>query len=250
MQESQTTTQKLPQRVKLRGVARYVYKKSGKAISDYRMIEDKDRILVGVSGGADSLSLLKMLLVRKMHIPVHFDIVACFIDLSFSTTSRRLLEDYFKKEGVPYVVKELDLKTEDVDCFWCSWNKRKLLFQTAKEHNCNKIALAHHLDDIVETILMNLFFHGEISCMKPKIELFGGLLSIIRPFSYLEKRTLESLAQHIDLPDTGHACRYAKNSRRELIKETIDKLKKQFPHIKTNIFRSLQRRKIREDYLP
>ena len=237
-------------KIRLRGVIRQVYKKAGRAINDYSMIQDKDRILVGVSGGKDSLSLLKILLMRRAHIPIDFELIACFVDVNFGPRNRDLLEEYFKREGLRYAIKELTLEEEDINCFWCSWNKRKILFTTAREYNCNKIALAHHLDDIIETILMNLFFHGEISSMKPKMELFGGDLTIIRPFAYLEKVQLERFHSKLGLADTQHSCPYALDTKRAFIKETIRQLQKEFPHIKKNIFRSLQRRKIREDYLP
>ena len=237
-------------KIRLKGVVRQVYKKAGKAIHDYSMIRHKDRILVGVSGGKDSLSLLKMLLMRKAHIPIDFDIVACFVEVNFGASRRAILEDYFSKEAVQYTIKQLDLDHRDINCFWCSWNKRKILFTTAREYNCNKIALAHHLDDIIETILMNLFFHGEVSSMKPKIELFGGGLTIIRPFAYLEKAQIERFHSQLGLVDTGHQCPYALDTKRAVVKKTISQLEKEFPHIKKNIFRSLQKRKIKEDYLP
>ena len=165
-------------KIKLRGIVRRVYKKTGRAISDYSMLSDKDRILVGVSGGKDSLSLLKALLMRRDHVPIDFELIPCFVDVEFGKSYRDKIEKVFKQEGLTYVVKSLNLDKTDINCFWCSWNKRKELFRTAREYNCNKIALAHHLDDIVETVLMNLFLRGEISSMKPKVELFGGEVSV------------------------------------------------------------------------
>lgn len=238
------------EKVKLRGIIRQVYKKAGKAINDYQMIEEGDRILVGVSGGKDSLSLLKVLLLRKRHIPIDFEVIACFIETSFVGTERDLIEEYFKKEDIPYVVKKLKMHSPGrKGCFWCSWNRRKILFETAKELNCKKIALAHHLDDIVETILMNLFFHGEISSMKPKIELFGGELSIIRPFCYLEKKELEKFYSQFNFPPLNHSCPYADDSKRAKVKSILSFFKKEFPQIKVNIFRALRREKIKKDYL-
>ncbi|MBN2121055.1 MAG: tRNA 2-thiocytidine(32) synthetase TtcA [Candidatus Omnitrophica bacterium] len=242
---------KQQEKIKLRGIVRQVYKAAGKAINYYSMIEDKDRVLVGVSGGKDSLGLLKILVTRKAYLPIDFKVTACFVDVGFNDTDRSILEDYFKKENVPYVIKELRLKKEDINCFWCSWNKRKILFTTARELNCNKVALAHHLDDIVETILMNIFFHGQISSMKPRVDFFGGEISLIRPLAYLEKYQIESFCRKLGFPDTKHSsCPYSKDSKRQLIKKKISELKKDFPHVKTNIFRSLQRRNIREEYLP
>jgi tRNA(Ile)-lysidine synthase TilS/MesJ len=240
----------MTQRVKIKGLAKHVYKEAGRAINDYKMIEDKDRVLVGVSGGKDSLALLKVLQLRREHLPIDFSMTACYVAVDFSTTDRKRLEAHFKREDISYVIKELDLKTEDIGCFWCSWNKRKLLFETARDYSCNKVALAHHLDDIVETILMNLFFRGEVSSMRPRVDLFGGEVSIIRPFAYLEKKALEDFAAKVRLPDTRHSCPYASDSKRRVINEAVAKLYRRFPHVKTNIFRSLQRRNIKDDYLP
>jgi len=238
-------------KIKLRGIVRQVYKKTGKAINDYRMIQEGDRILVGVSGGGDSLSLLKVLLLRKRHIPIDFELIACFIEANFIKGDKSLLEEYFRSEDIAYVVKKLEMDNPGKKkCFWCSWNKRKILFKTAKELNCKKVALAHHLDDIVETILMNLFFHGEISSMKPRIELFGGEISIIRPFCYLEKKEIEKFYSQFDFPLIKHSCPYAQGSKRALIKDIVSCLKKEFPQIKVNIFRALRREKIKRDYLP
>ncbi|RKY28418.1 MAG: tRNA 2-thiocytidine(32) synthetase TtcA [Candidatus Omnitrophota bacterium] len=238
------------EKIKLRGAIRNIYKKTGKAINDYQMIKEGDKVLVGVSGGKDSLSLLKVLILRKRHVPIDFKLKACFIESRFMPVEKNLLEEYFREQEVEYAVKQLDIETPgEKRCFWCSWNKRKILFQTAKELNCNKIALAHHLDDIVETILMNLFFHGEVSSMKPVIELFGGELSIIRPFCYLEKREIEKFYSQFAFPPLIHNCPYAQDSRRLLIKNTISLLKKEFPHIKVNIFRALRKEKIKKDYL-
>ena len=238
------------EKVRLRGIIRSVYKKAGRAINDYNMIENNDRILVGVSGGPDSLSLLKILLLRKVHLPIDYKIIACFVDAGFDAELGPLLEEYFRKENIEYIVKTIELDKNDINCFWCSWNRRKALFSAARENNCNKIALAHHLDDISETILMNLFFHGEISSMRPKIELFKGKLSIIRPFCYLDKKDIQDFCSKFNFPKDNYQCPYASDSRRAVIKETILRLRKEFPHIRTNIFRALQRRKIKVDYLP
>ena len=97
---------------------------------------------------------------------------------------------------------------------------------------------------------MNLFFHGEISSMKPKIDLFEGRLTIIRPFAYLEKKDIQNFYSKFNFPKADYQCPYAGQSKRAVVKQTIAQLKKEFPPIKTNIFRALQKRKIREDYLP
>jgi len=245
MKDSQTISQ--GKKIRLKGIIKYVYKKVGKAILDYQMIKENDRILVAVSGGSDSLSLLKLLNMRKRRIPISFDIIACFIKTNFIDIDEEKVVEYFKKEGVPFLVKELNLEKKDLNCFWCSWNRRKILFETAQMHNCNKVALGHHLDDVVETILMNLFFFGEISAMKPKISLFGGELEIIRPLCYLEKEELRNFAHNLEIPFVDYNCPYGNDSRRELVKLIIKEVERNCSYAKKNIFRALGR--IKKDYL-
>ncbi|RKY33457.1 MAG: hypothetical protein DRP68_02285 [Candidatus Omnitrophota bacterium] len=234
-------------KIPLKGVVKYVYKRMGKAILDYNMIEKNDKILVAVSGGSDSLSLVKLLKMRKRRVPIDFQILACFVDTDFIKIDKKALLDYLERESIPFVVKKMELKNSNVSCFWCSWNRRKVLFQTAQEFHCNKVALGHHLDDIVETILMNLLFFGEVSAMKPKIELFEGRLTIIRPLCYIEKKDLINFANRLNLDYTNYRCSYGKDSRRELIKAIIKKTEESCPYVKKNIFNALKN--IKTDYL-
>ena len=134
-----------------------------------------------------------------------------------------------------------------MNCFWCSWNRRKILFETAREHNCNKIALGHNLDDIIETTLMNLFFRGEVSTSPPALDLFGGEIKIIRPLSYIKKQEILEFASQFSFPDTHYECAYGKDSKRALTRSTIKELEKTCPFVKKNIFRALAR--IKKDYL-
>ncbi|MBU1121840.1 MAG: tRNA 2-thiocytidine(32) synthetase TtcA [Candidatus Omnitrophica bacterium] len=231
----------------LKGRIRDVYKQMGKAIADYGMLADGDRILIGVSGGVDSLVLLKLFQMRQARIPIKFDIIACFIDTNFIKIKKRALAEYVKSCGVDYVVKKLVIDKDDVNCFWCSWNRRKLLFQTAKKYNCNKIALGHNLDDTAETMLMNLFYLGEISTMSPKVNLFKGQITMIRPLCYLDKHLISEVASNFSFPDTQYQCCYGKDSRRQFIKELITKVETNIPFVKKNIVSSLKR--IKEEYL-
>lgn len=235
------------EKTELRGIVRYVYKTMGHAIADYHMLTDKDRLLIAVSGGMDSLSLLKLFQMRQARIPIDFEILACFIDTDFIKVDKQLLLDYFDACAIPYVVKRLTLGEGEVNCFWCSWNRRKLLFETAREHNCNKISFGHNLDDIIETTLMNLLFNGEISTMKPKVELFGGQITVIRPLCYLEKRLISRFASQFSFPDTQYECVYGKDSGRAAVQDLIKNLQKHCRGVKKNIFYSLTR--IRQEYL-
>jgi tRNA 2-thiocytidine biosynthesis protein TtcA len=145
------------------------------------------------------------------------------------------------------VIKELELDQDSLNCFWCSWNKRKMLFKAARQYNCNKLALGHNLDDITETILMNICFFAEVSSSPPSLEMFGGDIRLIRPLCYLQKREILEFASCFDFPDMHYECPYGISSRRQFMKEIIKTLEKDCPGVKKNIFRSL--RKIRQDYL-
>ena len=237
----------LAERVELVGIARYVYKTMGRAICDYGMLKDKDRVLIAVSGGLDSLSLLKLFVMRKARIPIDFEIVACFVDANFTKVDKNILIKYFDANAIKYVTKEMTIPKEEISCFWCSWNRRKALFETAREYKCNKLALGHNLDDINETTLMNMFFNGEITTMPPKVELFEGALTVIRPLCYIEKSKIEEFSRQFDFPDTQYKCPYGQESQRHAIKEIIEKLHEKYPFVKKNLFCSLKR--IRKDYL-
>jgi tRNA 2-thiocytidine biosynthesis protein TtcA len=235
----------------LEGLEFYISKRVGRAIMDYQMMADGDKVAVAVSGGKDSLALLKILQDRQKFVPIKYDLIALHVDLGFPRSFSKPLEEYFKKQKVKYkIVKSDDLKAtarKDINCFWCSWNRRKNLFQAADKLGYNKIALGHHKDDIVETILMNLFFQGEISAMKPKQELFKGKIMIIRPLAYVEESMIKKFAREQKLPHDTCICPNSVISHRSQIGKIIASLEKTCPEVKTNIFKSLQR--IKQDYL-
>jgi len=235
-------------KIKLRGVIKYVYKKMGKAILDYDMLNSKDRVLIAVSGGLDSLSLIKLFMMRKKRVPMNFEFTACMVSTNFTKVDTCAVIDFFETNSIPFLIKNLQLNDSDANCFRCSWNRRKILFESAKETGCNKIALGHNLDDIAETIMMNLVFFGEISSMKPKISLFNGQFDIIRPLCYVEKRNIRNFASKLNLPFTNYECLYGKDSRRELIKNIIKTVEADCPKAKSNILNALKN--IKKYYLP
>jgi tRNA 2-thiocytidine biosynthesis protein TtcA len=241
------TVLKNKEEVPFRGIVKRLYKIMGKAIADYNMLSEGDRILIGVSGGVDSLSLLKLFCMRQKRIPINFEIIACFVDTSFVELDRPALFEYLDSCGINYTVKKLELNNEGVGCFWCSWMRRRILFETAREHNCNKVSLGHNIDDMTETILMNMCFRGEVSVSPPALEMFGGKLKIIRPLCYIEKKEILDFASRFSFPDTHYECPYGKQSRRNLVKGMLEGLEKECPYVKKNIFRSLKR--IKKGYL-
>ncbi|MBU1869268.1 MAG: tRNA 2-thiocytidine(32) synthetase TtcA, partial [Candidatus Omnitrophica bacterium] len=163
----------------------------------------------------------------------------------------KTLEKYFKKMGIEYRIKRSDAlkqkKRKDITCFWCSWNRRKELFQLADKLKCTKVALGHHKDDIVETMLLNLFFQGEISAMAPRQELFRGKITLIRPLAYVEEYMIKRFAKEERIPHSTCLCPNSEISNRARMGRIISEIKKVCPDVKTNIFRSLKR--IKQDYL-
>lgn len=235
----------------LDGPAFYISKRVGKAISDYGMIADGDRIAVAISGGKDSLTMLNILLERQKFVPVKYKLLAVHVDMGYPCHHPAILASYCRKLGVEYHTERIDIlkgkSRKDISCFWCSWNRRKALFQAAVRFKCAKVALGHHKDDIIETILMNLFFHGEISAMAPKQKLFDGKIVLIRPLAYVDEEMIVRYARALEFPHHKCACPNSLTSRRTKMTAVIKDLKKICPDVKTNIFRSVKR--IKTDYL-
>jgi tRNA 2-thiocytidine biosynthesis protein TtcA len=234
----------------LGGAYYFISKKVGKAVWDYRMLKDGDRLLLAVSGGKDSLTLLRVMKERLKFVPIDYEIIACHVDMGFGWVNSDVLREHFEKEGVNYVITQPDekwKKDEPFSCFWCSWNRRKTLFNLAGKLGCSKVVLGHHMDDIVETVLLNLLFNGEIGTMKPYQEMFKGEFAIIRPLAYTEEKEVARLAARLNLPVIKSECPHGDRSKRRLVKGMIAEMELHNRNVKKNIFRSLKR--IREEYL-
>ena len=233
------------------GTEFYISKRVGKAIADYGMIDDGDKVTVAVSGGKDSMTLLRVLRDRQKFVPIKYGLVAVHVDLGYPRSVAKPLERQFKKMGVDYHITTSDAlkktKRKDIDCFWCSWNRRRELFKTADSLGCRKVALGHHMDDIVETILMNLMFNGEISAMAPKQELFKGKIVLIRPLAYVEEYMTRRFSKENGFYKEGCSCPNAATSSRTEMGKIIARVKRICPDVKKNIFRGVKR--INKDYL-
>ena len=226
-----------------------------KAVLDYGMIEEGDRVLVGVSGGADSFALLDLLGSPMIFVP-QFSWTAVYIDMGFDPgfVAYRLLQEYFQAHQHPYVIEKTDIGTishSDFNrknpCFLCSRLRRKRIFEIADEKGCNKIAFAHHKDDIIETLLINLFYGREISTMMPNQPIFGGKLHIIRPLAYLSEALVKKYSRERQFPAVKNACPTSGNSRRSYIKKLLDQLEIDNPDIRHNIFTAMSH--VKPDYL-
>lgn len=235
----------------IQGTEFYISKRVGKAIIDYKMLSDGDKVAVAVSGGKDSLTLLQVLNDRRKFVPIKYELFAVHIDLGYPCQHPKLLAKHFEKIGVPYHIEKVDIlkgkDRKDISCFWCSWNRRKAIFKVAERFGCTKVALGHHKDDIAETILLNLFFQGEISAMRPRQELFGGKVVIIRPLAYVDEDMIRRFAREADFLHEKCACPNSFTSKRTKITGIISDLEKICPEVKTNIFKSVTR--IKKEYL-
>ena len=226
----------------------------GKAIHRYDMISQGDRILVGLSGGKDSLTLMWILHERLPRILIDYELYPVYIDPGFEGGFGNSLEAYCKQAGYSLRVEHTDygLKAHSAEnrenpCFLCSWHRRKRMFEIADELGCNKIALGHHKDDIIETLFMNICYAGEISTMKPAQTFFKGLFTVIRPLALVDEGTTQRFAREQDFPKFVNPCPSSSSSKRREIKKMLDQLYRDNKKVKGNIFRAMSH--VNPDYL-
>jgi len=226
----------------------------GKALHKYDMIHDGDRILVGVSGGKDSLTLAWMLKERQTRIPIRYELFPVFIDPGFEDGFDKSLQRYCKDLGLSLRVEFTDYgivghgpENRENPCFLCSRLRRKRLFEVAAELGCRKIALGHNKDDIIETLFVNMCFAGEISTMMPSQSFFQNKYTIIRPLAFADEDVIRRFAREQAFPDFVNPCPSAGNSKRQEIKTLLHRLYRGNRKIKGNIFRSMSH--VNADYL-
>ncbi len=227
-----------------------------KAVLDYAMIEEGDHVLIGVSGGADSYALLDLLDSPMIFVP-QFSFIAVNIDMGFDQDfiAYRELEKYFQEHQYPYQMEKTDIGViahsdfnKKNPCFLCSRLRRKRIFEIADEKGCNKIAFAHHRDDIIETLLINMFYGREISTMMPEQSIFGGKLHIIRPLAYLREELVKKYSRERQFPTVKNECPTSENSKRIYVKKLLNDLERDNPDIRHNIFKAMSH--VKPDYLP
>ncbi len=186
---------------------------TGRAIGDFSMIRDGDRVLLGLSGGKDSLSLLQVLLHLQKKAPIRFELAACTVDPQSPDFDPSPLKAYLAELGVPYfyesqpIVEQAKTSMQgDSFCAFCSRMRRGILYRTARENNYNVLALAQHLDDAAETFLMSTFFGGKLRTMKAHYLNDAGDIRIIRPFIYVRERQTAAFAKSAGLPVIAENC--------------------------------------------
>ena len=220
-----------------------------KAISDYKMIEDGDKIAVGLSGGKDSITLLAVLAAYKKFAPEKFDLIAINIDMGFEDIDKNQVQatkDFCESVGVPLIIEKTDIaaiifdeRKEKSPCSLCSKMRRGALNNVAIDHGCNKLALGHHADDVIETMMLSLLYEGRFSTFMPISYMDKSKITLIRPLVYIEEKQINWTAKRLCLPVIFNPCPRDKHTKREDVKQLIRNLDEQFVDSKKHIMSAI-----------
>lgn len=219
-----------------------------KAVDDYKMIDEGDKIAVGVSGGKDSLLLLLALKHLQSYYPKRFVLEAITIELGFEGMDFSPVRELCAELDIPYTclatdIKEIvfDVRREDNPCSLCAKMRRGALNDAIKERGIRKLALGHHFDDAVETFLMSLLFEGRLSCFRPVTFMDRSGVTQIRPMVYAGEGKIANLAAALELPVVENPCPQDKASKRHEIKQLLKTMSADYPDMKTKVFGAMQR---------
>ncbi len=234
-----------------------LFSRFAKAVRDYQLVQEGDRIAVCISGGKDSMLMAKLFQELQKHRKVMFELEFVVMDPGYLLRNRRLIEENADLLGIPIRIFETDIfdavyEIEKSPCYLCARMRRGHLYSQAKELGCNKIALGHHYDDVIETILMGMLYGGQVQTMMPKLHStnFAGM-ELIRPMYYIREDDIKHWRDYNGLQFLQCACRFTEScavsgaesgseSKRMEIKQLIAELKKSNPFVEANIFRSVE----------
>lgn len=245
---------KTPEQVQSKKLFKKICRKMGTTMRDHSLIGEGDHLLVGLSGGKDSMILLEALDERLRAVPFDFKISAAHIEATGIgyEINKEKLSSFCDRLAIPLhyrtTAPDLTKDPSKTACFICSWQRRKELFNLTKELNCNKLALGHHRNDAIETLLMNMIYHGSISSLPYSLKMFEGRIQLIRPMMDLDERMLEEYASLNDLVKVEKSCPNENSTQRESITQLLKQVEELHGQGPYNIFKSMD--KISEEYLP
>lgn len=216
-----------------------------RADEEYGLIENGDKIAVGVSGGKDSVLLLYALNAYKRMVEKEktFELIGLHINIGFPNMDVSILKDYFSSLNIPFEVENTDIATilelnrannGRLPCSICSRMKKAVIIKFAKEHNCNKVSFAHHADDAIETLLMNAIYGGRIATFSPKMYLDRSEMTFIRPFVYARENEITKSANKVEVPIVKSTCPNDKETQRANMKKMLHNLYHEYPTAKDN----------------
>jgi len=227
----------------------------GRGVNRFDMIGPGDRVLIGVSGGKDSLALSLALAERRRWVPVEYSLCAVHVEwreYPLAPEERARMEEFFRMIDVPLRVVQAQIAPpsfrKKFSCYTCSRNRKRLLFNEAQRVGARTIALGHHMDDIARTTLMNMFFHGEFSTMMPVQKFFDGALTVIRPLCEVREGEVARLATRLRLPSVPARCPNVHRNRRVLMKEILRLASHVDRHAVSNVYGAAWR--LNTEYLP
>lgn len=222
------------------------------AIGNYGLIKNGDKILVGLSGGKDSLILLHMLAQSLAFPKLDIEVVAVHISMNNIDygVDMNYLQNLCDGYNISFIHEICHFEPSDKKdvCFLCSWTRRKALFEISQKHGCNKIALGHHKDDILETLLMNMMFQGSISTIPPSLAMNKFEQTLIRPLCLMEEKDIIIWGEEMKLLKPVKLCRYEKQSKRKEARKLLEQMAELSPGVKSNLWNAMEN--VMPDYLP
>lgn len=213
-----------------------------KADNDFDLIQNGDRICVGVSGGKDSVLLLYALSLYKKFADVSFDVIGVHIEMGFPNMDFNEMDDFFKRQGITcyhepsdiYEILQLNAKNGVIQCSLCSKFKKAAVIEASKKYECTKVAFAHHADDAVETLFMNMIYGGKVNTFQPKMYMDRTDTRFIRPLIYANESDITRACKEANLPIVQSTCPVDKKTMREEMKQLLNDLYKRYPQCKNN----------------